>query len=65
MVGVVGTNPSGHCLVASKLVDTIPLLPSSDLNPHPAKKLALDEEDLPNCQSPAMGELSMVRKFRT
>ncbi|KMT07540.1 hypothetical protein BVRB_6g151510 [Beta vulgaris subsp. vulgaris] len=60
VVGVVGTNPSGHCLVASKLVDTIPLLPSSDLNPHPAKKLALDEEDLPNCQSPAMGELSMI-----
>ncbi|XP_021746698.1 DNA polymerase alpha subunit B-like [Chenopodium quinoa] len=60
VVGVVGTNPSGHCLVASKLVDAIPLLPSSDINLHPAKKLALNEEGLSNFQSPALAELSVI-----
>lgn len=58
VVGVVGTNPSGHCLVASKIVDAIPTLPSSDSNLHPAKKLALNEEGLSNCQT--LAELSVI-----
>ncbi|KNA16145.1 hypothetical protein SOVF_091810 [Spinacia oleracea] len=60
VVGVIGTNPSGHCLVASKLVDAIPLLPSVDFNPHPAKRLALNEQGLSNHQSPALAEISVI-----
>ncbi|CAO2829420.1 unnamed protein product [Amaranthus hypochondriacus] len=60
VVGIVGTNPSGHCLVASKLVDAIPLLPSSDENLHPAKRIALTEENLSNSESPAQAQLSVM-----
>ncbi|XLR00229.1 hypothetical protein S83_066427, partial [Arachis hypogaea] len=44
VVGIEGHNPSGHCLVASKLVDSIPptsVADDKDLNP--AKKLAIDK----------------------
>ncbi|KAL2903578.1 DNA polymerase alpha subunit B [Bienertia sinuspersici] len=60
VVGIFGTNPSGHCLVALKLVDAIPLLPSSDCNLHPAKRLSLIEDGISNCQSPATAELSVI-----
>ncbi|RYQ95290.1 hypothetical protein Ahy_B08g090398 [Arachis hypogaea] len=44
VVGIEGHNPSGNCLVASKLVDSIPptsIADDKDLNP--AKKLAIDK----------------------
>lgn len=54
-----GNNPSGHCFVASKLIDYIPCLKSSAVELPPAKKQDLapefartDKENLP--------ELSMV-----
>ncbi|EEF47552.1 DNA polymerase alpha subunit B [Ricinus communis] len=44
IVAIEGHNPSGHCLVASKLVDSIPLSAAPDGNLPPAKKQALDQE---------------------
>ncbi|KAJ8758864.1 hypothetical protein K2173_002643 [Erythroxylum novogranatense] len=44
IVGIEGHNPSGHCLIASKLVDCVPLSASADAGPHPAKKRALDQQ---------------------
>ncbi|KAK7312005.1 hypothetical protein RJT34_10532 [Clitoria ternatea] len=46
VVGIGGHNPSGHCFVASKLVDFIPTsIADEDLNP--AKKQAIDQENQP------------------
>ncbi|KAG2702654.1 hypothetical protein I3843_06G093400 [Carya illinoinensis] len=44
VVGIEGHNPSGHCLIASKLVDSIPLSVTADVNFRPTKKQALDQE---------------------
>ncbi|OMO81428.1 DNA polymerase alpha/epsilon, subunit B [Corchorus olitorius] len=44
VVGVKGHNPSGHCLIASELVDFVPPSLVADTNLPPAKKQALDEE---------------------
>ncbi|XWS34618.1 hypothetical protein CRYUN_Cryun21dG0053400 [Craigia yunnanensis] len=44
VVGIKGHNPSGHYLIASELVDSVPLSIAADTNLPPAKKLALDEE---------------------
>ncbi|XP_058005627.1 uncharacterized protein LOC110640495 isoform X1 [Hevea brasiliensis] len=44
IVGVEGHNPSGHCLIASKVVDSVPSSASPDEDLHPAKKQALDQE---------------------
>ncbi|XP_022776251.1 DNA polymerase alpha subunit B-like isoform X2 [Durio zibethinus] len=44
VVGIKGHNPSGHCLIASELVDSVPLSFAADTNLRPAKKQALDEE---------------------
>lgn len=44
VVGIEGSNPSGHCLIASKLVDQIPLPVDADVDLHPSKKQALDKE---------------------
>ncbi|KAJ7945513.1 DNA polymerase alpha subunit B [Quillaja saponaria] len=43
VVGIEGHNPSGHCLIASKLVDSLPSV-ANDENLHPAKKQAFDKE---------------------
>ncbi|XP_042506466.1 DNA polymerase alpha subunit B [Macadamia integrifolia] len=59
VVGVEGHNPSGHCLVASKVVDAIPFLPPPDMGLPPAKKQALDQEFQPT-PSTMLGELSLV-----
>ena len=40
MVGIEGRNPSGHCFVASKLIDLIPV--SVDAQLPSAKKQAVD-----------------------
>ncbi|RYR05379.1 hypothetical protein Ahy_B06g085243 [Arachis hypogaea] len=60
VVGIEGHNPSGHCLVASKLVDSIPptsVADDKDLNP--AKKLAIDKSQPIDITSKKI-ELSMV-----
>ncbi|KAF6165351.1 hypothetical protein GIB67_018795, partial [Kingdonia uniflora] len=43
VVGIEGHNPSGHCLIVSKVVDSIPLSVSSDLELPPSKNFV-------NCQ---------------
>ncbi|KAA3453291.1 DNA polymerase alpha subunit B-like isoform X1 [Gossypium australe] len=44
VVGIKGHNPSGHCLIASELVDSVPLSIAADADLPPTKKQALDEE---------------------
>ncbi|KAG8493090.1 hypothetical protein CXB51_010645 [Gossypium anomalum] len=44
VVGIKGHNPSGHCLIASELVDSVPLSIAADSDLPPTKKQALDEE---------------------
>ena len=46
MVGIEGHNPSGHCFVASKLIDSIPV--SVDAQLPSAKKQAIDNESNQN-----------------
>ncbi|KAJ1396991.1 DNA-polymerase alpha/epsilon, subunit B [Sesbania bispinosa] len=59
VVGIGGHNPSGHCLVASKLVDSIPIsVADKDLNP--AKKQAIDKENQPTDLLCEQRELSMI-----
>lgn len=64
VVGVEGHNPSGHCLIASKLIDYVPMpvpVPSEE-DLHPTKKQAIDREF--QLTDPSMlGELSMVCKL--
>ncbi|KAF6157566.1 hypothetical protein GIB67_004504 [Kingdonia uniflora] len=63
VVGIEGHNPSGHCLIASKVVDSIPLLVSSDLELPPSKKQAVDQEFQPNSPSSTSEELSLAIVF--
>ncbi|KAM2018383.1 hypothetical protein ACFX1T_021332 [Malus domestica] len=60
IIGVEGTNPSGHCFIASKLVDSVPLPVAADANSPPAKKQALDQEILPTELSSKQPELSVI-----
>lgn len=60
MVGVEGHNPSGHCLIASKIIDRAPLSLSSNEDSHPAKRHAMDQNLLLTESSHAMSELSMI-----
>ncbi|KAL5552508.1 hypothetical protein UlMin_039909 [Ulmus minor] len=60
IVGIEGHNPSGHCLVASKIVDYTPLSHTDDVNLHPTKKQALDEEIHLHDISSEQAELSMI-----
>ncbi|KAL6641683.1 hypothetical protein ACP70R_019864 [Stipagrostis hirtigluma subsp. patula] len=55
VVGIEGHNPSGHCFVASKLIDSIPI--SVDTQLPSAKKQAVDSE---NHQNSDTGILSRV-----
>ncbi|CAN1313474.1 DNA polymerase alpha subunit B [Linum perenne] len=60
IVGVEGHNPSGYCLIASKLVDTVPLSANNDENLHPAKRQSLGQElQSANLSSPD-GEISVL-----
>ena len=63
IVGVEGHNPSGHCLIASKLIDYIPMSVSSDEYQHPTKKQAVDKEFQLTDPSHMLAELSMVCKL--
>ncbi|ESQ28529.1 hypothetical protein EUTSA_v10018287mg [Eutrema salsugineum] len=47
IVGIEGQNPSGHYFTASKLVDSVPLTVTTDVDLPPAKKQNLDQEVLP------------------
>lgn len=58
VIGVEGNNPSGHCLIASKMIDSLPNLLHSGLPP--AKKQAIDPEHEPSSPSSASRVLSMV-----
>ncbi|KAI3981828.1 hypothetical protein MKX01_027813 [Papaver californicum] len=61
VLGIEGNNPSGHCLIASKVVDSIPLPVLPDIDLPPAKKQAIDQQFQPNSPSnPLTEELSMV-----
>ncbi|XP_009127568.1 DNA polymerase alpha subunit B [Brassica rapa] len=46
IVGIEGQNPSGHYFTASKLLDTVPLTVTADMDLPPAKKQNLDQEVL-------------------
>ncbi|KAE8732081.1 putative amino acid transporter [Hibiscus syriacus] len=59
VVGIKGDNPSGHCLIASELVDYIPLSIAADMDLPPAKKQALDEEIQATHLSSAPTEITM------
>ncbi|KAF8390460.1 hypothetical protein HHK36_024986 [Tetracentron sinense] len=59
VVAIEGNNPSGHCLIASKVVDSIPVVLSPDVGMPPAKKQAMDQEIQPSPSS-SLTELSLV-----
>ncbi|GMI83477.1 DNA polymerase alpha 2, EMBRYO DEFECTIVE 2814 [Hibiscus trionum] len=60
VVGIKGHNPSGHCLIASELVDYIPLSIAADADLPPAKKQALDEEIQATHLSSTLTEITMI-----
>ncbi|KAL5760099.1 hypothetical protein ACOSQ2_018937 [Xanthoceras sorbifolium] len=60
VVGIEGHNPSGHCLIASKVVDSIPLPVPADVNVHPIKKQALDQEVLSTDLTSRPEEISVI-----
>ncbi|KAK8490467.1 hypothetical protein V6N12_005441 [Hibiscus sabdariffa] len=60
VVGIKGHNPSGHCLIASELVDYIPLSIAADTDLPPAKKQALDEEIQATDLSSTPTEITMI-----
>ncbi|KAF3431097.1 hypothetical protein FNV43_RR25827 [Rhamnella rubrinervis] len=60
IVGIEGHNPSGHCLVASKIVDTIPLSSRTDADLHPSKKQSMSEESRSSDSSCRQAELSLI-----
>lgn len=63
MIGVEGHNPSGHCLISSKIIDHIPSSVSSDEGLHPAKKQAMNQELQRTNTYGAVSELSLVSKL--
>ncbi|XP_031125202.1 DNA polymerase alpha subunit B [Ipomoea triloba] len=60
VIGVEGHNPSGHCLIASKIIDHIPSSVSSDEGLHPAKKQAMNQELQRTNTYGAVSELSLI-----
>ncbi|KAF3792765.1 DNA polymerase alpha subunit B [Nymphaea thermarum] len=60
VVGVTGHNPSGHCFVVSKLVDSFPILGPPDVNYPPAKRPAIEPEPDLMTDSAAPRELSLI-----
>ncbi|GAB2297771.1 hypothetical protein Dimus_031857 [Dionaea muscipula] len=60
VVGIVGNNPSGHCLIATEIVGSIPFPICMDENAHPAKRQALELESVSNDLSGVPAELSMI-----
>ncbi|KAK3040809.1 hypothetical protein RJ639_029153 [Escallonia herrerae] len=60
VVGIEGLNPSGHCLIASKIIDYVPLSVRADENLPPTKKQAVDQELLLTHPSQMPSELSLI-----
>ncbi|KAK9108413.1 hypothetical protein Syun_024424 [Stephania yunnanensis] len=60
VVGIEGHNPSGHCLVASKVTDSIPFLATRDVDLPPSKRQATDQDLHPISSSSAPGKLSLL-----
>ncbi|KOM39754.1 hypothetical protein LR48_Vigan03g313600 [Vigna angularis] len=60
VVGIGGHNPSGHCFIASKLVDSIPIISVADENLNPLKKQAIDKESQSTDTIYKQRELSMI-----
>lgn len=61
VVGVEGHNPSGHCLIASNIIDHVPLFTSTTTEEeHPSKRQALDHDFQLSEASLETPELSLV-----
>ena len=63
MVGVEGHNPSGHYLIATKIVDYVPLSVSDDDNSRQTKRQAVDQDNHPADSSDTPPDLSLVCKL--
>ncbi|PIN00093.1 DNA polymerase alpha-primase complex, polymerase-associated subunit B [Handroanthus impetiginosus] len=59
VVGIEGHNPSGHCLIASKIIDHVPLSVTSS-EEHPPKRQAMDHNLQLTNPSLDTSELSMI-----
>lgn len=62
-MGVEGHNPSGHCLIASNIIDYAPLSATTG-DEHPLKRQALDHNLQLSKASLDTPEVSMVCNFR-
>ncbi|XP_071696049.1 uncharacterized protein [Rutidosis leptorrhynchoides] len=61
VVGVEGHNPSGHYLIATKIVDYVPLSVSDDDDKlHQTKRQALDRANQPADPSDILSDLSLI-----
>ncbi|KAL5717740.1 hypothetical protein ACHQM5_010709 [Ranunculus cassubicifolius] len=60
VVGIEGHNPSGHYLIPSKVVDSIPLSAPPDVELPPSKKQAMDQEFQPDHTSSTTETLSLI-----
>lgn len=60
IVGVEGNNPSGHCLIASKIIESVPLNALADVVSPPAKKQALEQETISTDPASSTQELSVI-----
>lgn len=63
VVGIEGNNPSGHCLSAAKIIDSIPLPSPADVSLPLSKKQAVDQDTISPDSSSLPEELSVVSKF--
>ncbi|KAK4786138.1 hypothetical protein SAY86_002827 [Trapa natans] len=60
VIGIEGNNPSGHCLIASNIIDSNPLSVPADVNLPSAKRQALEKEDQLSDPSSSDKELSVI-----
>ncbi|KAL0364286.1 UNVERIFIED_CONTAM: hypothetical protein Sangu_0526200 [Sesamum angustifolium] len=62
VVGVEGHNPSGHCLIASKIIDYVPLSVTSS-EQHPSKRQAMDHSLQLTNPSHDTSEVSLIQDY--
>ncbi|OWM89734.1 hypothetical protein CDL15_Pgr024482 [Punica granatum] len=60
VVGIEGNNPSGHCLIASKIIDSIPVSVPADVSLRPVKRQALNQGTQLTDPSSSDEELSVI-----
>lgn len=60
VVGIEGHNPSGHYLIATKIVDNVPLSVPDDENIRQKKRQAVDEDNKPAGLSDITSDLSLI-----